>query len=171
LPSFTVWRTATRHRSCRFGRCSAASASSGASDCASSADPVTPGSKGDCSLGHPFHPLFIPHDNENRGVATRIDQERNPQVSGAFQRSPHVTESARLNLSWWRHRSTSPWDYLRPALIVAEHCHGRMAPDRYRVWDTRQARKDGPAVGSCLDGFASRWCRPHRNRAGPHPLR
>jgi hypothetical protein len=59
--------------------------------------------KGGCSLGHPFDPVSIPHDIENRGVATRIDQERNPPVSGAFQRSPQVTEAARLNLSRWRH--------------------------------------------------------------------
>jgi hypothetical protein len=39
--------------------------------------------KGGCSLGQPFDPVSIPHDIENRGAATRIDQERNPQVSGA----------------------------------------------------------------------------------------
>jgi hypothetical protein len=60
--------------------------------------------KGGCSLGQPIDPVSIPHDNENRGVATRSDQERNRQVSGAFQRSPQVTESARLNLSRWRQR-------------------------------------------------------------------
>src|SRR5215216_3116880 len=40
---------------------------------------------------------------ENRGGATRIDQELNPPVSGTFQRPPQVTESARLNHSRWRH--------------------------------------------------------------------
>jgi len=67
--------------------------------------------KGGCSLGHPFDPVTIPHDIENRGVATRIDQERNPQVSGAFQRSPQVRGSARLNLSRWRHGFEPRWDY------------------------------------------------------------
>ena len=67
--------------------------------------------KGGCSLGHPFDPVTIPHDIENRRVATRIDQERNPQVSGAFQRSPQVTGSARLNLSRWRHEFEPRWDY------------------------------------------------------------
>jgi hypothetical protein len=42
----------------------------------------------------PFDPASIPHDIEDRGVATRIDQERNPPVSGNFRRSPQVTESA-----------------------------------------------------------------------------
>jgi hypothetical protein len=54
-------------------------------------------------------PVSIPHDIENRRVATRIDQERNPQVSGAFQRSPQVTGSARLNLSRWRHGFEPHW--------------------------------------------------------------
>jgi hypothetical protein len=67
--------------------------------------------KGGYSLGHPFDPVSIPHDIEKRGVATRIDQERNPQVSGAFQPSPQVTESARLNLSRWRHGFEPRWDY------------------------------------------------------------
>ena len=41
----------------------------------------------------------------------RIDEEQNPQVSGAFQRSQQVTESARLNLSRWRHGFEPRWDY------------------------------------------------------------
>jgi len=67
--------------------------------------------KGGCSLGHPFDPVSIPHDIENRRVATRVNQERNPQVSGDFHRSPQVTESARLNLSRWRHGFEPRWDY------------------------------------------------------------
>jgi hypothetical protein len=63
--------------------------------------------------GHPFDPASIPHGIENRGVATRIDEERNPQVSGAFRRPPQITESARLNLSRWRHGFEPRWDYQR----------------------------------------------------------
>ena len=97
--------------------------------------------KGGCSLGHPFDPVTIPHDIENRGVATRIDQERNPQVSGAFQRSPQVTGSARLNLSRWRHGFEPRWDY-------------------------QETRRSG-----VLSGLASRAARslvPHSSRSGPH---
>jgi hypothetical protein len=32
--------------------------------------------KGGCSVGPLFDPVSIPHDIENRGVATRIDKER-----------------------------------------------------------------------------------------------
>ena len=87
--------------------------------------------KGGCSLGHPFDPVTIPHDIENRGVATRIDQERNPQVSGAFQRSPQVTESARLNLSRWRHGFEPRWDYKRAVGFVPSWTVG--ARDRGRA--------------------------------------
>jgi hypothetical protein len=47
----------------------------------------------------PVSPPNIPHDIENRGVATGIDQELNPQVSGRFPPPPQVTESARRALS------------------------------------------------------------------------
>jgi hypothetical protein len=67
--------------------------------------------RGGCKPRPPFCPVSISHDIENRAVATRIDQERSPQVSGACQRSPQVTESARLNLSRWRHGFKSRWDY------------------------------------------------------------
>jgi hypothetical protein len=88
--------------------------------------------KGGCSLGHPFDPVTIPHDIENRGVATRIDQERNPQVSGAFQRSPQVTGSARLNLSRWRHGFEPRWDYpgQRPYSGATRTCGPALAPRR-----------------------------------------
>ena len=43
----------------------------------------------------PGEPVFIPHDVENRGVATGIDQEPNPQISGTFPPPPQVIDSAR----------------------------------------------------------------------------
>jgi hypothetical protein len=61
--------------------------------------------QGGCSPRAPGNPVNIPHDIENRGVATGNDQKQNPQVSGRIRRSPQVTESARLNLSGWRHGS------------------------------------------------------------------
>jgi hypothetical protein len=48
---------------------------------------------------------------ENRGVATGIDEEQNQQVSDPFPPPPQVTESARLNLSRWRHGFEPRWDY------------------------------------------------------------
>ena len=69
------------------------------------------GQKGGCSAPPPFDPVSIPHDIEKRGVATGIDQERNPQVSGPIPPPPQVTEPARLNLSRWRHGFKSRWDY------------------------------------------------------------
>jgi hypothetical protein len=41
----------------------------------------------------------IPHDIENRGVATGIDQEVNLQVSGPFLPPPQVMESTRSALA------------------------------------------------------------------------
>jgi hypothetical protein len=56
-------------------------------------------------------PVFIPHDVEKRGVLTRIDPEPNSQVSDPFPPPPQVTDSARLNLSRWRHGFEPRWDY------------------------------------------------------------
>src|SRR6266508_2869524 len=64
-----------------------------------------------CSPPHATDPVNIPHDVENRRVATRFDQELNPQISGPSRVPPQVTESARLNLSRWRHGFESRWDY------------------------------------------------------------
>jgi hypothetical protein len=58
-------------------------------------------------------PVSIPHDIENRGVATGIDQELNPQLSVAFPPRPQVRGMARVNLSRWRHGFKSRWDYQR----------------------------------------------------------
>jgi hypothetical protein len=57
-------------------------------------------------------PVFIPHDVEKR-VLTRIDPEPNFQVSDRFPPPPHVTDSARLNLSRRRHGFEPRWDYER----------------------------------------------------------
>jgi hypothetical protein len=53
----------------------------------------------------------IPHDIENRGVATGIDEELNQQVSDPFPPPPQVRELARLNLSRWRHGFEPRLDY------------------------------------------------------------
>jgi len=44
-------------------------------------------------LPTPGDPANIPHDVEDRGVATRIDQEPNPQISGPFWPPPQVADS------------------------------------------------------------------------------
>ena len=49
--------------------------------------------KGGCSPPTPGDPVSIPHDVENRGVATGINQQLNPQVSGPSRVPPQVTES------------------------------------------------------------------------------
>ena len=41
--------------------------------------------KGGCSHASARDPVNIPHDNENRGEATRIDGELNPHVIGPFR--------------------------------------------------------------------------------------
>jgi hypothetical protein len=51
--------------------------------------------KGDCGPLPPRDSVSIPHDIENRGVATGIDQELNSQVSGRVRVPPQVTKSAR----------------------------------------------------------------------------
>jgi hypothetical protein len=56
-------------------------------------------------------PVLIPHDVEKRGVLTRIDPESNSQVSAPFPPPPQITDSARLNLSRWRHGFEPRWDY------------------------------------------------------------
>ncbi len=68
----------------------------------------------------PRDPVSIPHDVKNRGVGTGIDQELNPQVSRPLRVPPQVTESARLNLSRWRHGFKSRWDY-EPELAGQGH--------------------------------------------------
>jgi hypothetical protein len=50
--------------------------------------------EGGCSPYTPGDHVNIPHDIENRGVATGNDRELNPQVSSLFPRPPQVTESA-----------------------------------------------------------------------------
>jgi hypothetical protein len=67
--------------------------------------------QGGCSPPHTSNPVNIPHDVENRGVATRFDQELNPQISGPSRVPLQVTESARLNLSRWRLGFEPRWDY------------------------------------------------------------
>jgi hypothetical protein len=62
-------------------------------------------------LRTPRDPANIPHDIENRGVATGINQEPNPQISGRFRPPPEVADSARGTLSRWRHGFKSRWDY------------------------------------------------------------
>jgi hypothetical protein len=69
--------------------------------------------EGGCSPYTPGDPVNIPHDIENRGVATRNNRELNPQVSRLFPRPPQVTGSAMLNLSRWRHGFEPRWDYER----------------------------------------------------------
>jgi hypothetical protein len=87
-------------------------------------------------------PVSIPHAIENRGVATRIERNWNPQVGGAFQRLPQVTGSARLNLSRWRHGFKSRWDY------------AGQSPYRGLAWAygpaLAPARPRGPHVAGCL---------------------
>jgi len=41
--------------------------------------------------------------SEIEGVATRIDQQLNPHVSGLFPPPPQVRVLARFNLSRWKH--------------------------------------------------------------------
>ena len=67
--------------------------------------------QGGCSPPHATDPVEIPHDVENRRVATRFDHQLNPQISGPSRVPPQVTESARLNLSRWRHGFEPRWDY------------------------------------------------------------
>jgi hypothetical protein len=113
--------------------------------------------KGGCSPGDP---VSIPHDIENRGVATRIDQQRNPQVSGAFQRSTQVTESARLNLSRWRHGFEPRWDQLPNMQVTgrvrADVSHQQATPGPIdpvsipsQVGTRRLHRRSGD-TGACL---------------------
>lgn len=65
----------------------------------------TPGNrarrKGGCSHHTRGYPVSIPHDIENRGVATGIDRELNPRVIGPIMPPPQLTEPTRLNLSRW----------------------------------------------------------------------
>jgi hypothetical protein len=66
----------------------------------------------------PGDPVYIPHDNENRGVATGIDPEPNQQVSGPNPPPPQVTEPPRLNLSRWRHGFEPRWDYQGKRIVA-----------------------------------------------------
>jgi hypothetical protein len=59
--------------------------------------------RGGCSPGTPRNPVNIPHDIEDRRVATANDRQLNPQVSEPIRPSPQVTESAGPNVSRWRH--------------------------------------------------------------------
>ena len=55
--------------------------------------PLRDQEKGGCIPPMPGDPVSIPHDIENRGVATGIDQVANPQVSDASLQPPQVAES------------------------------------------------------------------------------
>ena len=83
--------------------------------------------RGGCSLGHPFDPVFIPHDSENRGVATRIDQERNPQVSGTFQRSPR-SRNRPGSTSQGRDTGSNPLATTSPNVQVTGQVWGQIRP-------------------------------------------
>jgi hypothetical protein len=50
--------------------------------------------QGGCSPPRAIDPVNIPHDVENRRVATRFDQELNPQINGPSRVPPQVMESA-----------------------------------------------------------------------------
>jgi len=67
--------------------------------------------KGGCSLHTRGYPVSMPDDIENRGVATGIDRELNPNVIGPIMPPPHLTEPTRLNLSRLRHGFEPRWDY------------------------------------------------------------
>jgi hypothetical protein len=67
--------------------------------------------KGGCSHHTRGYPVSIPHDIENRGVATGIDRELDPHVIGPIMPPPQLTEPTRLNLSRWRHGFEPRWDY------------------------------------------------------------
>ena len=115
---------------------------------------------------------YLSHDNQDRGVATRIDQERNPQVSGAFQRSPQVTESARLDLSRWRHGFEPRWDYKEkrrsdpcPVGVASQLSRSsRICP----AHDRDTSRPNLPAVGNRVVSIG-RASRPTEIHAAPTP--
>jgi hypothetical protein len=69
--------------------------------------------KGGCSAPPPFDPASIPHDIEKRGVATGIDQERNPQVSRPFPPSTAGHEIGPGHSLKVETRVRTPWDYNR----------------------------------------------------------
>lgn len=56
-------------------------------------------------------PVNIPHDDEERGVATGGNRQRKPQVSGHLRVPPQVARTAWTTLSRWRHGFESRWDY------------------------------------------------------------
>jgi len=67
--------------------------------------------KGGCIPPTPGDPVSIPHDIENGGVTTGIDEDVNLQVSGPFLPPPQAVESTRSALSRWRHGFEPRWDY------------------------------------------------------------
>ena len=71
--------------------------------------------EGGYGASSPGDPVNIPHDIEDQGVATGTDEELNQQVSDPFPPPPQVTETARVNLSRWRHEFEPRWDYKRKA--------------------------------------------------------
>ncbi len=95
------------------------------------------------ALHTPGHPVSIPHDDENRGAVTGIDQEPDPQGSDTFLPPPQVTDSARSTLSRWRHGFEPRWDYEQepsprtgqhwhPAMVARLTANGRPPPRRPR---------------------------------------
>jgi hypothetical protein len=65
---------------------------------------------GPLPTGH-SDPAHIPHDDEERGVATGGNPEPKPQVNDRFRPGPQVARSAWTTLSRWRHGFKSRWDY------------------------------------------------------------
>ena len=62
-------------------------------------------------------PAQIPHDVEERPVATQDEQNPKQQVSGCFPRKPQVTDLAPVTLSRWRHGFEPRWDYRIAQLV------------------------------------------------------
>jgi hypothetical protein len=118
-------------------------------------------------------PVNIPHDIENRGVATGIDQEKTPQLSSPSPPPPQVTESARLNLSRWRHGFEPRWDYKRNRRSERRHrsnesddCAEVGRPRRTRVVTPTADRRMATKRWRALSGRCLRSKRSSRRRRG-----
>jgi hypothetical protein len=79
--------------------------------CRAASKPSEGRHKGGCSLRAPGDPVAIPHDIENRGEATGIDQQLNPQVSSLVPPSAAGHGFNVFALSRWRHGFEPRWDY------------------------------------------------------------
>jgi PAS domain-containing protein len=112
--------------------------------------------------------MNIPHDIENRGVGTGIDQELTPQVSSPPPPPPQVTKSARANLSRWRHGFKSRWDYQLDKRYFRKDggiVHGRLTASLVRNTDGSPRL----AVGMVEDVTAQREAtRAREDRERPH---